>query len=253
MFKSILKIHTQNRSLQIIQQAFYSRRNNSKHDSSFKVVGSGNREDEFNNTTPEVNPNWELFPFEAPHDFRFYLPGKIGPAWHYPSSTASVTTTLPVDLPSILDISIQECPRVLRPGVLELFQGTTFLISGISIVTLSLKSKTKSSSLNDWDDDRFPILFLLAARNISKKIKAAGFWADFINPFSGLPYNFHHDNHKLYLTDERFRCLGFRIVDKGNCKVITDKGSRKFVGNLYTQAPENSTILEDILRQYNNV
>lgn len=62
-----------------------------------------------------------------------------------------------------------------------------------------------------------------------------GYWADFINPFSGQPYFSSPKTNTLYTTDERFRCLGFKIKDKNNCKVITyDNNISNFVGmNIY--------------------
>lgn len=58
-----------------------------------------------------------------------------------------------------------------------------------------------------------------------------GYWADFINPFSGQPYFSSLKTNTLYTTDERFRCLGFKIKDKNNCKIITyDNNVSNFVG-----------------------
>lgn len=118
------------------------------------------------------------------------------------------------------------CPT----GVIELFPGSDLSNKQVTVVTLSQKSKTKLTSSNEWENERLTKQFVLAAQDICIKLKLAGYWADFINPFSGLPYNNPYYSHKLYETDERFRCLGFRIIDKGQCKMIAEKGSRSFVG-----------------------
>ena len=61
----------------------------------------------------------------------------------------------------------------------------------------------------------------------------AGYWADFINPFSGQPYNNLLKNNTLYKIDERFRCLGFKVDSKNHCKVITyEEDAGNFVGEL---------------------
>lgn len=58
-----------------------------------------------------------------------------------------------------------------------------------------------------------------------------GYWADFINPFSGQPYLNPHKNGTLYKTDERFRCLGFKIEQKSFCKIISiDSEHTNFIG-----------------------
>lgn len=73
--------------------------------------------------------------------------------------------------------------------------------------------------------------FLLAASDICTKLKMFGYWADFINPFSGQPYLNPHKNGVLYKTDERFRCLGFKVDKKNACKVVTyDNKGTEFIG-----------------------
>lgn len=68
------------------------------------------------------------------------------------------------------------------------------------------------------------------------KLKMDGYWADFINPFSGQPYFTPRKDSNLYKTDERFRCLGFKVERLKNCRVITcDDSPRNFIG-MYEQA-----------------
>lgn len=59
----------------------------------------------------------------------------------------------------------------------------------------------------------------------------AGYWADFINPFSGQPHLSSRKSAKLYETDERFRCIGFKVNERNNCKIITfDNSLQNFIG-----------------------
>jgi hypothetical protein len=53
------------------------------------------------------------------------------------------------------------------------------------------------------------------------KLRLAGYWADFINPFSGRPYLTTFHSAALYETDERLHCFDFQIKDYGDCKIIT--------------------------------
>lgn len=112
-------------------------------------------------------------------------------------------------------------------GVFELFPMAE-VYGQLTVVTLTQKAKARTN--NDLETEHLTKQFVLAAQDICSKLKLAGYWADFINPFSGLPYLSPMQASKLYETDERFRCLGFRIIDKNQCKVIIDKASRHFVG-----------------------
>lgn len=75
--------------------------------------------------------------------------------------------------------------------------------------------------------------FVLTARNICDKLRKAGYWADFINPFSGRPYLCPTLGTALYKTDEKFRCLDFQIFEIKDCKIISneqDNTKRRFIG-----------------------
>ncbi|XP_054287203.1 cobalamin trafficking protein CblD-like isoform X2 [Macrosteles quadrilineatus] len=224
--------------------ALYSRKSNSNQDDSFKIVGRKGAEtkDEVANTSLGVNPNWELL---TPQGFRFYLPGNTGPAWQDVHSSANVASHAHVVENSSLVCTVQECPILLRPGVFELFSGAD-VYGQLTVVTLA---QTKFAA-GDLEAEQLTKQFVLAAQDICSKLKMAGYWADFINPFSGLPYlTPSGSSSKLFETDERFRCLGFRIFQRNQCKVI-DKSNRQFVGNLFTSAPPSTTLLRDILQQY---
>lgn len=93
--------------------------------------------------------------------------------------------------------------------------------------------------------------FLLAANGICQKLRDSGYWADFINPFSGRPYMQPPKGFvDLYETDEKFRCLDFQIITINSCKVVTNEEDKrhvkKFVGSLFTSAPSSHANLESI-------
>lgn len=77
--------------------------------------------------------------------------------------------------------------------------------------------------------------FIIAAKNICEKLRSSGYWADFINPFSGRPYFSPLSLNELYETDEKFRCLDFQISEIQDCKVISsnDTSPKKFVGEKF--------------------
>ncbi|XP_012250902.2 methylmalonic aciduria and homocystinuria type D homolog, mitochondrial isoform X2 [Athalia rosae] len=277
-----------NPSVSFILRAEYSRRSQ-KNSSSYKVVKSNNEPlEDVENTVFGANPNWELL---APRGFRFYLPGSVGPGWLDASTTAQVETRSivlddensienlmqatnsrpqsqnlekPVNRQpdvelldasrAVLHCTVQKCPILLRKGITELFPGCMEVNSPqLTIVTISQKPNAKTMKWSkEIETEKLAKYFLLAASDICTKLKMVGYWADFINPFSGQPYLNPHKSGTLYETDERFRCLGFKIAQKNSCKVISiDSDQTNFVGSLYTTAPPSTEFLQEIVNDLN--
>jgi hypothetical protein len=67
-------------------------------------------------------------------------------------------------------------------GVLELFSGAD-VFGQLTVVTLTQSSKPAAAG--DTETEVLTKQFVLAAQDICSKLKMAGYWADFINPFSG--------------------------------------------------------------------
>lgn len=94
--------------------------------------------------------------------------------------------------------------------------------------------------------------FVITAKNVCQMLRKAGYWADFINPFSGRPY-FSNGSRDLYKTSEKFRCLDFEIYEIQNCIVISNdepESKRSFVGSLFTNAPSQKKSLADIFTKW---
>lgn len=112
-----------------------------------------------------VNSNWELL---TPNGFRFYLPGKVGPAWLDATTTAQVKTQFvklydeeefmesvnnknspQKDIENwkairpTLECVAQECPILLRKSIEELFPGCLDM-THLTIITISQKANLKS-------------------------------------------------------------------------------------------------------------
>jgi len=258
-------------SVRLISKARYSRRSD-RNTSCYKPVKSN--DDPFGDVDNNVfgtNSNWELL---TPQGFRFYLPGGIGPGWLDPSTTAQVEV-LSMLVPNInsgidaleseknkrysisnkketnyvLQCYAQECPTLLRKDILELFPNCFEVTSPVlTIITISQEAKNKKTRWSkEVETEKLAQNFVLAASDICKKLKMCGYWANFINPFSGQPYTNPHKTGTLYTTDERFRCVGFKVNKHKHCKIISQvKDSKNFIGNLYTNAP-HSDLLRDIM------
>lgn len=264
------------KSCNVVCQAFYSRRSNDNSTSLYKIVkANGEAIDGNENGEFETNLNWELL---TPRGFRFYLPGSIGPGWLNASTTTQVKTEFvtladenslnlvreknkhkklkgkPCIKRPMLNCTAQECPLLLRKGIEELFPGCLDVSAAqLTIVTICQKSNLKVLRWSKIaETEKLAKHFVLAASDICTRLKMVGYWADFINPFSGQPYFSSQKKNTLYTTDERFRCLGFKIKEKNNCKVITyDNSVSNFIGNLYTTAPASTGFLKEVMNNFN--
>ncbi|KAK0094687.1 hypothetical protein PV326_010298 [Microctonus aethiopoides] len=267
------------RPINTILTAKYSRRS-AKSTSTYKLIKSDGINTDIDNGEFDNNPNWELF---GPRGFRFYLPGSIGPGWLDKSTTAQVETqsviissinnnnddgddevnvkipmrhrgNIDPNQPSLICVA-QECPILLRKGIMELFPSCVDATSPqLTIITITQKLNPRMMRWSkEIETERLAKFFLLAASDICTKLKMFGYWADFINPFSGQPYLNPHKNGVLYKTDERFRCLGFKVDKKNACKIVTyDNKGTEFIGNLYTTAPPTMDFLRDVMSFVSN-
>ncbi|GAB1866557.1 Methylmalonic aciduria and homocystinuria type d mitochondrial-like protein [Camponotus japonicus] len=259
----------------LVPRALYSRRSD-RSTSTFldKVVKSNgdSLDGDIDNNAWDTNSNWKLL---TPRGFRFYLPGSVGPGWLDATTTAQVKTYFDEAseeealieslnnengyqrskrnwkvMHPMLDYVAQECPVLLRKSIEELFPECLDVTSSqLTIITINQKANLKSMRWHkEIETEKLAKYFVLAAWNICTKLKMAGYWADFINPFSGQPHLSSRKSVNLYETDERFRCVGFKIKQRNNCKIITfDNSLQNFIGSLYTTAPPNIEFLEQII------
>lgn len=138
----------------LIIKAKYSRRS-AKNTSSYKLIKSDGINADIDNGEFESNPNWELF---GSRGFRFYLPGSVGPGWLDQSTTTQVETKSMIVATNNDDVNTmknrrkhdyshpelhciaQECPVLLRKGIMELFPGCVEAASPqLTIVTITQK------------------------------------------------------------------------------------------------------------------
>lgn len=90
---------------------------------------------------------------------------------------------------------------------------------------------------------------MLAAREITSRLRLHGFWADFMNPFSGKPFYSWANGKNLYRVDQRFRGLNMKLLKHNECTVIcsSEDDENCFSGAIYTNAPSNYTELKSLL------
>ncbi|XP_037936537.1 cobalamin trafficking protein CblD-like isoform X3 [Teleopsis dalmanni] len=233
--------------LNLLITQHYSRRSNSKNvNSTFKVVKSkkGLEVEDSDGLGVECGPNWELL---SPRGNRFYLPNAVGPAWQGINTTISLDGPLEsiVDFDGketkneLLQLSVGECPSLIRKSLHELFPSPEVISSEkLALVTL----------LFIGDNEKGARKFVLAAKEISARLRVRGYWADFMNPFSGKPFYSWAHGKNLYKVDERCRGLNMKLTTENSCTVISTVDSDKhFSGSIYTNAPCSFSEIKSIL------
>jgi len=136
---------------------------------------------------------------------------------------------------------IEACPPSLKKDFQRLFDKTDREES-LTVLTISQHTDNDMTMWSDEvEEEREALIhtFVETATEIVGQMTERGYWADFIDPCSGSPFNGSHKNETLFETDDRFNQLGFRIEDLGCCKAIAHKewGTNVFVGVLFTSAP----------------
>ncbi|XP_028292206.1 metabolism of cobalamin associated Db [Gouania willdenowi] len=233
-----------------------------------------------------VWPEEKLGPFGA-QDQRFQLPGNVGfhcqmdglaehnnSKSHRPTAVPDLLTAesskdrhqlilaqfiresmseqVPVKPPfdqANVECVIQSCPELLRKDFLSMFPEAP--PTGLMVITVTQRSHNDMKSWSaEVDQERELLLdkFIDGAKEICYALHREGFWADFIDPSSGLAFFGSYTNNTLFETDDRYRYLGFQMEDLGCCRVIRHSlwGTRAFVGTIFTNAPSNAVTMEKL-------
>lgn len=150
---------------------------------------------------------------------------------------------------SRVECAVLSCPEALRKDFLSMFPEAPS--SELTIITVTQRSRSDMSSWSPAvEQEREAMLdrFVRGAEEICRALRVGGFWADFIEPSSGLAFFGPYTNNTLFETDDRFSQLGFSIEDLGCCRAIRHPlwGTNVFVGTIFTSGPPGSFILETL-------
>lgn len=155
-----------------------------------------------------------------------------------------------------IELSALPCPRLLKREMKYLFPQMDTTKMDVSVMNLTQKTehdmKAWSESMEE-ERDKLTASFVMSANAICTTLRRCGYWADFIDPSSGRPFLEAYTNHTLFETHDAYKQMGFRIEDLGCCKVLQHAcwGSHAFVGTIFTNAPVESTIVQDMLKKVN--
>jgi len=148
------------------------------------------------------------------------------------------------------------CPDLLRREMIALFALPHLASGPLTVITFCHRTQQDMSAWSpDVESERDIMVeyFMKTAKELCQQLRGRAQWADFIDPSSGRPYFGKYTNLTFFETDERYRHLGFRVIDLGCCKVISHHkwGTHAFVGSIFTTAPHDSEYLGQILENYN--
>lgn len=169
-----------------------------------------------------------------------------------------------------VELSVQECPRLLKNDLKYLFPNMGLEKMAINVLNLTQKTSNDMSAWSKAMEEERDVLtasFISSGQAICSALRRCGFWADFVDPASGRPFLGQYSNHALFETDDVYKNMGFQVEDLGCCKVWSSPirrsidnfqvlkhvswGSHAFVGTLFTNAPLDSQIVQDILTKVN--
>ncbi|XP_029386297.1 methylmalonic aciduria and homocystinuria type D homolog, mitochondrial-like isoform X1 [Echeneis naucrates] len=176
------------------------------------------------------------------------LPHLVRALKNDPNSSCGVGTRWCFDSPSV-ECVVQLCPELLQRDFKSMFPDAP--PTDMTVMTVTQRTHndmTAWSAEVAWEREQMLKKFVEGAREICHALQRDDFWADFIDPSSGLAFFGPYTNNTMFETDERYRQLGFQIEDLGCCKAIRHClwGTHVFVGTIFTNAPTSSTIMRKL-------
>ncbi|CAI6349688.1 unnamed protein product [Macrosiphum euphorbiae] len=239
MLQSCLKMKSGNnakRIVYVLANRAYSRK--SRRDREIRGEELLEQEDELvmkiEDSEFRTNPNWQLLPRHK--DSQFKLPNNVGIA----PEDCIITTRL--------NYYTQDCPILLKSEITERFNVPHLKNFSLCMITINLKqtSNTNMSNLTRQ--------YLHAAFGISDRLQSAGYWADFIHPYTGLPAINPGLNIDFSALELPYKHTVYQVNTRRKCKVIVEKMSPNTIGNLFTNAlPSKTDVVEDILEEVSDL
>eukprot|EP00752_Nemacystus_decipiens_P005299 g4807.t1 len=157
------------------------------------------------------------------------------------AQTGCVTLQSPRMTPDGLEVSLHTCPRALFRELRHVFPGVD--LDACLAVPTSQKADIELVSFGDTvetEKDRLLNSFARFASGLCKQIREAGYWADYIDPCSGLPML--TGGNKVYSEVEGMQLLlQYRVMNAGSCKVLLHPqwGSAVYPASLFCNAPSD--------------
>ena len=139
---------------------------------------------------------------------------------------------------STFEVSVHTLPRTVAAEV-------QFILPSVAGPFVAVLTAQKSShSLVDWGDavakekDALLERFVAWSSKLCQVLIEQGYWADYIDPCSGLPAN--TDGNKIYGEVDGFQALlGYHTQNANCCKILLHPqwGSAVYPATMFTNAP----------------
>lgn len=154
----------------------------------------------------------------------------------------------------VFELKAYNCPRSLMDDFQSYFRLNSIGDGPMTVITISFKTENDMSTWNsqvDAERETVTEQFVNTAQEVCDLFEQEGFWADFIDPSSGSLHKSPFTHATFYETDERYRHLGFEIIDNGCCKVVShhEWGTKTYVGAILTNASSNGKLLQQIINK----
>ncbi|EGC28855.1 hypothetical protein DICPUDRAFT_43706 [Dictyostelium purpureum] len=108
------------------------------------------------------------------------------------------------------------------------------------------------SSATDEEREEKSLFFIETASNFCNIVKENGYWSDFIDPLSGVPYINRDNANSVFVPTDSVQMMGIDIIDVGCCQVMIHPTwkVRSFFSIMISTAPFE--IIDNSLHQINN-
>lgn len=169
-------------------------------------------------------------------------------------------TRLDDDGSDVVEVSLHTLPRPLQREFNHVFDERNLSLDGIDESSAEfLAIPTNQQAMEDLvgvgdkveaEKDRLLNVFMSFAKSFCQKICDKGYWADYIDPCSGLPMLTRNCNKVYSEVDGMECCLGYKSYNAGFCKILTHPkwGSAVYPATMFCYAPRQVVI--DILDSY---
>eukprot|EP00245_Coleochaete_scutata_P002668 TRINITY_DN13625_c0_g1_i2.p1 TRINITY_DN13625_c0_g1~~TRINITY_DN13625_c0_g1_i2.p1 ORF type:complete len:181 (+),score=38.00 TRINITY_DN13625_c0_g1_i2:110-652(+) len=147
-----------------------------------------------------------------------------------------------------MEYSVHQCPRQYKSDLESIFPG-------VDVVDLLIVPTCQNAEVDlvqvgeviEKEKDRLLEVFVDWAKKVCERLMANGYWADYLDPCSGLPM-IHRETNTVYgEVDALTTLLGYPVANAGCCKVVLHPrwGSSVYPATMFTKAPLDA-LLETI-------
>ncbi|OWZ15344.1 hypothetical protein PHMEG_00011032 [Phytophthora megakarya] len=149
----------------------------------------------------------------------------------------------PTELREGFQVSVHACPRLMLRELKHVFpaqfQRKSERMLAVLTCQKSLMDLSQFGVDADKEKDRLLETFLAFAQQVANALIARKFWADFIDPCSGLPMLTLSSNKVYSEVDGVELLLRYRCLSAGMCKILVHPvwGAAVYPASLFTTAP----------------